>query len=290
MIRTGVGLVLAVATAWFCTQPSPAMGQNQLLAELSNPNITSEYYEPRDPTFLPLYERLQKRQVLEQLGQFLGPAKWPKKLRLIMKQCPSQTPEPQVYYSAIEYSINLCYQWFATINGFGRPRPTFASHAEVIVGGVVGIVLHEAGRAIFDMLKVPRLGSDDDAADQITSFVALQFNKDVARTVIKGTFWVWDTYDYRIRNKNEPYNFAGRSSVAPQRVQNTACIAYGGDPDTFKPLFLDTGLLAPVRAPGCAAEYKQAHDAFDKTIKRHVDLDLMKKVQSITWLSSEDLN
>jgi hypothetical protein len=152
----------------------------------------------------------------------------------------------------------------------------------------VGTLLNAAGRAFFDMHKIPRFGSDDDAADQIATYVGLQFGPEVAQTVTKGTFWVWQTFDDKIRDRSEPYRFSGRASVPPQRMLNTACIAYGRDPVMFKDF---AGYLSQQRAEGCADEYQQVSQAFDKTIKqrRIVDLDMMKQVQSMTWLTADDL-
>jgi hypothetical protein len=166
-------------------------------------------------------------------------------------------------YTNIEYSITLCYQWFWRVERFAPPNAALGTPQQLLAGGVVGVVLHEAARAIFDMENIPRLGSEDDAADQLTAFVGLQFSRDVAQAVIKGTYWVWANYDLAIRQRNEAYNFAGRASVPPQRMLNTACIAYGADPATFK----DFASLLSGRANNCAAEYQQVQYAFDKTIK-----------------------
>jgi hypothetical protein len=271
--------------------PSSATAEQQAPPDLKNVNILVDYYEPRNPAFLPLYQKMKQRQVLENLSQFLAPVQWPKTLRLLMKQCPQGVQSPEVFYNPIEYSITVCYQWFPFLGSF-HPPESFATRQETIVGGLVGIVLHEAGRAVFDMLRVPRLGSDEDAADQVASFVGLQFGKDVARTVVKGTYYVWDTYDYYIRANNRQYNFAGRASVPPQRAYNALCIAYGGDPATFKDM-VDKGLLNRVlsadRAGNCADEYQQVAYAFDKTIKPRVNADMMKKVLTTSWLRPEDL-
>jgi hypothetical protein len=293
MKRIARAAALMFAASWLAIQSTPAVAQPRQAPDLlRNANIVFDYYEPRNPDFLPLYGKMKQRQVLERLGQFLAPVQWPKTLRLIMKQCPSAgTPTPEVFYTPIEYSLTICYQWFKFLESF-HPPASFATRQEAIVGGLVGVVLHEAGNAVFDMLKVPRLGAQEDAADQIASFVGLQFGKNIARTLVKGTYYVWDTYDYYIRANNKQYNFAGRSSVAPQRAYNTLCIAYGGDPETFKD-FVDKGLLdrvlAPDRAGNCADEYQQVAQAFDKTIKPHVNQDLMKNVLTMTWLLPEDL-
>ena len=76
-------------------------------------------------------------------------------------------------------------------------------------------------------------------------------------------------------------------STAEQRIYNFACIAYGGDPDTFKD-YIDKGLLPKARAANCKAEYEQVKLAFGKTILPYIDLDMMKQVQSRSWLRPTD--
>jgi len=267
---------------------SSTIGAAQPSLALRNDNIGYDYFAPREPGYVPLLQKLQKRQVLEELGQFLAPVKWPKKLRLIMKQCPSSTPQPEVFYLNIEYSLNVCYQFFRFLEGLSPPK-ALGTRQEVIVGALVAIVLHEAGRGLFDMLSIPRLGSEEDAADQIAGFVGLQFGPTVARTVIKGAYYLWDEYDYVIRsNPDKHYNVAGKASVPPQRIVNTLCIGYGGNQAMFQD-FVDSGKLPKSRAENCVNEYQQVQDAFQKTILKNVDLGMMKTIQSATWLSPEDL-
>ncbi len=283
MKRAGVAAALAVAFA--CAQPTAASAQ--VPPELRNDKIKVDYYEPRDPKLLPLYERLQRRAVLEQLSQFLAPVRWPKTLRLIMKECPAGAPRPELYYAAVERSVNVCYQLFTFLRSL-EPQPAFGTQQEVIVGGLIGLVLHTSARAAFDMLGVPRLGEEGDAADQLSAFLGLQFGEDVARVVIKGTYFVWKRYDDDFAATERTYEFAGRSSVPRQRMYNTLCIAYGGAPGTFK-TFVDQGDLLSKRAETCAEEYQLVRQAFQKTVVPHVDADMMAKARSTKWIGPEDL-
>ena len=280
--RTRV-FALLLASAFLLA--GPASAQFQQSPALRNPNIAYDYYEPRDPGYAQLYNKLQKRQILEELGQFLGPVRWPHKLRLLLKQCPGTTAEPQVFYSNIEYSITLCYQWFARVERFAPPNAALGTFPQALVGGVVGVVLHEAARAIFDMRNIPRLGSDDDAADQMTAFVGLQFGSEVAQTVIKGTYWVWANYDLITRQRNKPDASPDARALRRSECSTPPASLTGADPTAFK----DFAPLLPGRTTNCASEYQQVQYAFDKTIKPYVDLALMKKAQSISWLSPEDL-
>jgi hypothetical protein len=278
----GAVLVAALAALSLTLVPSPATAQTNL----RNDRIKFDYYEPRDPKLVPLYERLQRRQVLEELSQFLAPVRWPKTLRLIMKECPAGTRRPEVVYSSVERSISICYQFLAFLGSL-QPPPAFASRQEVIVGGLVGVVLHESARAIFDMLNVPRLGDDDDAADQLAAFIGLQFGDDVARVVIKGSYFLWKRYDEEIVAAERQYDFAARSSVPRQRMYNMLCIAYGGASQTFK-VFVDQGDLLSSRAENCADEYRLVRQAFLKTIVPYIDADMMAKARSIKWVNPDD--
>jgi hypothetical protein len=296
MKRVSPAAILALTVICLGALLARGQAQPQLVPDLHKYKIQVDYYAPRDPAFQSLYQKLQQRKVLEELGQFLAPVSWPKTLRLIMKQCPrSGTPTPAVFYDYDEYSLTVCYQLFADLQLAaattqpGGSNASFATPQEAIVGGLIGVVLHESARATFDMLQVPVLGSDEDAADQLAGLIGLQFGPQVARAVIKGTYLLWNTYDHSMRARNLPYNFASRSSVAPQRADNILCIAYGGQSAIFKD-FVDQGLLPASRAGHCAAEYRQAADAFLATIQPHVNMTMMNQVlTTATWITPEDL-
>lgn len=129
---------------------------------------------------------------------------------------------------------------------------------------------------------MPILGREEDAADQVAGFVMLQFGRDVAKTTIKGSAWKWANQDW----SNPAYH--GVHSTPQTRFYNFLCMAYGGDPDTFKQ-FVDIGWLPKWRAPLCANEYEQAKRAFETTIGPHLDLDLVKRVQATTWIETSNV-
>jgi hypothetical protein len=285
--------VIAGAFASLLVCLTPAETQDER-SELSNPNLVFDYFEPRDPAFLPLYQKMQKRELLEELGRFLAPVKWPKKLRLIMKECPQARNEPPqiselVFYNGTEYTLSVCYQLFAFLEKL-EPPVALATPQQAVVGGLVGGVLHEAGRAMFDMLQIPVLGSEEDAADQIAGFLALQFGNEAARTVIKGSYAVWDFYHAAAQSEMTPYEEAGKASLAPQRAYNLLCIAYGHDQATFQDLVTVSELPAS-RAANCPDEYRQVAKAFQVTVvdKGYVDMDRMRTITSMTWITPGDL-
>jgi hypothetical protein len=264
---------------------SPVLAQTPPPApELKNPRIIVDYVEPRSSQFQDLHERLKKRQVLEELAQFLSPLKLPLALRIKFQECGTSDAD----YDPMTLRVRICYDLIDFMEQHApkadAPLAGLITRQDAIVGNVASVILHETGHALFDLLKVPVLGGEEDAADQIAGFIALQFGKDVARTTINGAAFDWIA---SATNGSSKPDFDDAHSTPQQRAYTFACLAYGGYPDTFKD-YVETGLLPKERAANCKSEYEQAKLAFAKTILPHIDLDTMKKVQARTWSLSTD--
>jgi len=160
------------------------------------------------------------------------------------------------------------------------------TRGEAIVGGWVGVVLHEAGHAVFDIQKIPRFGKEEDAADQIAAFMMLQFGTDVARVMVKGTYNLW-RHMYGMSGGHQAGHYAGVHSIGAQRGANYLCIAYGGEPAALKDL-ADLW-LSDARKENCANEFKQVQLAFRKTFLQYVDEAQMAKVRRMAILRPEDI-
>jgi hypothetical protein len=256
------------------------------------------------PTYQHIYESLKRRRALEELGEFLSPLKLKRDLTLKTVQCDMVN----AFYDPDDHSISMCYEMVAEFeNSLGpfvegnlalnrtiklKPRVQNVTRAEAIVGAFVGVLLHETGHAVFDIQQIPRLGREEDSADQIAAFIMVSFGKDVARTTIKGTAALWDLFAQKDeiaqqQGKGTP-RFDDVHSTSAQRLFNFLCIGYGADPAAFQDL-VDQGLLPKARADNCGNEYRQVRTAFLKTIMPFVDQDLMKQVQAKRWLRPEDL-
>jgi hypothetical protein len=167
----------------------------------------------------------------------------------------------------------------------------------VNAGMVAGIMIHELGHALFDNLDVPVFGREEDAADQLAAFIALQFSPDVARTVVRGFALLWlyagdppARVSQRVTPRDKPTGcqadpvcaYSDEHGTGSQRMFNTLCLAYGRDPALFKDL-VDSGWLPKSRAPNCAEEYQQVRHAFQRTILPFIDEEMMKKVRARKW-------
>src|SRR5262249_44127873 len=147
---------------------------------------------------------------------------------------------------------------------------------------------------------------EEDAADQIAAFIALQFGKDNARTIIKGfsNYWGYSAFvskadpgpslnpdDPNYRNcANDAFcHYADEHGTASQRYYNVLCMALNDQHrDMFKDI-LDANLLPEGRLQRCNKEYKQVQLAFRKTLLPFIDPVQAEKVMKRTWFTGKEL-
>ncbi len=274
---------LALVTSAVFATPGVAQTWESVPA---NPKVEIEYVAPVSTEFEGVYQSLKERKILEELQRFLAPLQLPRPLRLLTRQC----DQVNAFYNPSSRSLNICYELVAHIIDSAPQTVSqdgFVTREAAIVGTLVGIVLHEGGHMLFDMLDVPVFGREEDAADEMASFIALQFNKDVARTIAKGFVYFW-------AREQDPAASAPISvwsdehGSAGQRMYNALCLAYGGDPQTFQE-FVNLGWLPKKRADHCGQEFSQLKLAFASTVLPYIDQNLMVRVQQTQWLTANEL-
>jgi hypothetical protein len=283
---------LAVGVGLAQNKPDPSNVIKQT-PDLKNTNIVTRYTEWK---YQALYERVKKRAVLEEISEFLSPLKLKQKLTFETTSC----GVVNAFYDPTDNTVHLCYEMLDWIENVAAVSPDKlkqtpdapqrgllpgVTRAEAIVGAIGGVALHETGHAVFDIQQIPRLGREEDAADMVAGFVMLQFGSEVARVMIKGMFNV--THNWQAETPNISVALLADShSLALQRGFAILCLAYGKEPDTFKDLA--QAWLPPARQPSCAREYRQAENAFRKTILPYVDQAQMKKVRQMQILRPDD--
>ena len=142
--------------------------------------------------------------------------------------------------------------------------------------------LHEFAHALFDMLDVPVLGREEDAADQVAAYINLQFGKAEARRLIMGTAYAyWNEAEHAAPLSLK--QFANEHGTPAQRAYNVLCIAYGADPELFGDL-VSKGYLPKKRAEGCDDEYEQIAEAFEELISPHLNRADAKRILDGAWL------
>jgi hypothetical protein len=227
--------------------------------------IQIEYQKPKNPAFESIYERLKQEQILEYVQNVLNAFKLPRPLAIKFSDCDGVS---NAWYR--RDAVVVCYEYVADImkDAPQEQLPLGLSRMDTIVGTLTDVFLHEAGHAIFDYFKIPLFGNEEDAADQFSAFIMLQFDKDRARRLILGS-----AYQYRMGIKNAKLTtsaFADVHGQPAERFYNVLCMAYGADPELFGDL-VTKAFLPRKRAQNCPSEYQQVKFAFETLIAPHID-------------------
>jgi hypothetical protein len=279
-------------------------------------NIKIVYDPPTNPKYAPILKRLQEREVLQTLQQFLSPLPFP--LTAMTKECgdyhaPYKPGRP----------LTICYEYVDLIESvlpadnapkgtdpryqdlfkyLGRIGPVLVTREMATVGPFVQYALYETALAVFSNLQVPIWGRLYDAADYVSAFLLLQFGTDLARKAIYGTAYFLDQSDQLVRAEHmTDMNYVG--AVHPtirQRYYNVLCIAIGKDPIGFSS-FIPIGRAATrmdlpleriryCRRGGMegkasdATDYGKVRQAFNALIMPKLDPVKLEKVRKTTWI------
>jgi hypothetical protein len=238
--------------------------------------IVIEYVEPVDSVHKPLYEALKQNQALERVRELIVPVRWPRTLRLELRGCDG---ESNAFYG--DAVVTVCYEYLEDMwrGAHSSGRPPAIAREDAFIGPFLDVFLHEAGHALFDLLKIPLFGREEDAADQLAAYYMLQFPQEKKRRLILGAAYAYAS-ELKVRRARDLYRrrlevgrhitFADEHGTPAQRLYNLLCVAYGSDKELFGDV-LEKGYLPQDRAELCEDEYRQIDLAYRMLVSPHVD-------------------
>jgi Putative metallopeptidase len=254
--------VLAASAA--LAQPAPAE------------RVVINYVPPADPAHRPIYDLVKENRGLERVREILLPIRWPRTLRLEIKGCDG---EANAWYE--EATITVCYEFLEELwkKANDRRRPATVAREDAFAGPFADVFLHEASHALFDQLKIPLLGREEDAADQVAAYHVLQFPKEHRRRLVAGSAYAYGR-ELRVRNASDLFRprlkftnyetYADEHGTQAQRLYNLFCLAYGSDKELFADI-VEKEFLPDDRAERCEDEYRQVEFAYRTLIGPHRD-------------------
>ena len=191
-----------------------------MAAQYKPDQIRIQYVPPKNAAHLSLYERLKEVRALERLRILLSPLKLPRPLPFRLAGCDG---ESNAWYD--EEGVTVCYEFMADVLKAAPDQtlPSGIARQDAILGPVIDVFLHEAGHAAFDLLKVPVLGREEDAADMFSVYIMLQFGKDDARRLILGTAYQYKADVQQPQVSFELKKFSDEHGTPAQRFFNVLC-------------------------------------------------------------------
>ncbi|HTS80619.1 MAG TPA: DUF4344 domain-containing metallopeptidase [Myxococcaceae bacterium] len=229
------------------------------------PSFRVVYEEPTRPEQAQLAAKMKERRVLESAAEVLSVVKLPRPVTLKASTC----GESNAWYDADTDILTFCYELVADfIKQASRSGSFDLTPEQAVIGPFFFIVLHESAHAIFHLLAIPVLGREEDAADQVAAYAAIQFGGDVAERMLRSAAFMYEQ-DSKARKPGED-DFADVHGLDRQRFYNVLCMAWGADPKRFA-FAKDLGKLPDDRAEGCADEYQQVRYAVRTLIRKDVN-------------------
>jgi putative metallopeptidase DUF4344 len=242
--------------------------------------VSVSYLPPKDPAHQPIYEQLKDIRFLEKVQEFLSRVRLPRTLLVKLEGCDGD--DNASYDKGI---ITICYEYIEEVWKTVPEATTEdgVTQVDALMGPLFETIFHEFAHALFDMLRVPVLGREEDAADQIAAYIMLNLGKAEARRLITGAAYAYKTEAEAGEAPLGLKQFADAHGTPAQRFYNLLCIAYGADPQLFGDM-VKKGHLPKERAEGCKDEYEQVAYAFQQLIGQYLDPVLAKVVLEKGWL------
>ena len=269
-----VGLLLTL----LCCSPLAETGLPRAAA--SEPaRIDIAYQPPKNAAHKPLYELLMRNRVLEKVQALLGPFRLPRRVLLKVEGCDGTANA----FSGDD-AVTVCYEYIDEIwrNVPKETTPEGVAPIDAFVGPLVDVFFHEFGHVVFYMLQVPVFGREEDAADQFSAYLMLNFGYDEARRLIAGSAHQFKR-DLKPRITLKLNDFSDTHGAPATRFYNLLCIAFGANPEVFADI-VSKRQLPVERAIGCEDEFRELAHAFKTLIRPHIDDALAKQVMARHWL------
>jgi hypothetical protein len=241
------------------TQPAAAAEKNQ-------PRDTGDfkvvYTEIKNAEYAELAKELRDSKLLETIAADLNATiALPFDISISFEEC----GEPNAFYDPEKRRISMCLELIEDLNDvFQKKIESEDAAIEATLNATIFVFFHELGHALVDALKLPITGKEEDAVDQLSTFI-------LADGTDEGEAAALDGAESFLSDEEQIDNFPfwDEHSLGPQRFYNIVCWVYGQNPDKYLAL-VDQGVLPQERAVRCQDEYRQISNSWSTLLAPHL--------------------
>ena len=255
------------------------------LPSLKTDQIVLSCLAPTDSRLQPMYDWLRQRQPLEASKQLLAPLRLFRAFPVTIKQC----GEVNSFYNRNgDGGTTVCYELIDWIEHAAPATKSVegVTHGTAVTATFLQVTLHLISHGLGELLA-PSLTKTEDAIDQFGQTILVNFSRDAAKFILTGNGYFIQSSNLDSKRQQAASSwekFSDTHGSWRQHFYNSACIAYGADMLGFSDL-VERGLLPTQRASNCPHEYQQIRAIFAKYVVPNVDMDMLRQVQSMKWLS-----
>jgi hypothetical protein len=150
----------------------------------------------------------------------------------------------------------------------GKTPEQIKDSVEFVTGNVLFVLGHETAHALISQFEIPVIGREEDAADALSTLVALKMSTSFADRVVVNAARGWFLSDQRDKKVGIPASFYDEHGMDLQRAYNVVCLLVGGEPDKFTALANEVK-LPKERQNTCKFDYSNAEWSWGEVLKPH---------------------
>lgn len=222
-------------------------------------------YEPvTDQNLVPFEQVFQESQLFEGLAESLNEFLiLPHDLYIVLGEC----GQPNAFYTSEKSAIIMCYELMGLLAiSFQDLAASDSELGQAMLSTMAFVFFHELGHALIDIYDIPATGREEDAVDQLSTFILAEGGEAGEEMVLTGATWFYLNAE---NTELSDSAFADEHSLDKQRFYNLACWIYGKDPGKRLPL-VTTGMLPEARALRCPDEYVKLSISWDTLLKPYI--------------------
>lgn len=264
-------LLLFVATACFWTSDRSAIN-NSNVSDQANSGASQNSDTPK-PSFTPqpdkgdfvvenktesvsrfreIDDRVRANRLLEEAAERLNKALiLPQDILFRLRSC----DEANANYDSKSRSITICYELMEHFHSIFKQAGESEENAyDKMFDAVRFVFLHEVAHALIDIYDLPVTGSEEDAADRLSTFINLT---ELGAEGERAIFAAAEAFAVESRRRSPgKRQLADEHLLQEQRAYNSLCLIYGANPEKNSQIVSD-GYLPKDRAAGCKKDYQK---------------------------------
>lgn len=195
----------------------------------------------------------------------------PVDIPVVFRECNGKDEDPtNAFYSSEDHSITLCYGLIKKSEDlFKDDEHSEKDLEEAVLGSTAWTFYHEMGHALIDIYKIAHTGKEEDAADELSTFILINGGDEGEKAALDGAE---DFYREASEDKDlSEEEFADSHSLDKQRFYNVVCWVYGANTEKYAYLVEGKDPILPQgRAELCSDEYQRIAKAWQNLLGPHI--------------------
>jgi hypothetical protein len=234
-------------------------------------NFSVQYSPVQNPRFAQINENFRKQHLLENIADELNASiAIPENVLVTFKEC----GQPNAFWDSKNRQIVMCYELMEQMaQNFKAVAKSDQELDRMVNGAMTSAFLHELGHSLIEVLHLPSTGKEEDAVDQLSTFVLVALNgEEGERMAISGAIYWGIIYDQIAKSGKTAGElnmvWADEHSMEGQRFYNILCWVFGHNPEKYKGMINNP--LPEQRAVRCPQEYTRLATAWLTLLKPYL--------------------